>query len=195
MKNTDRRILRTRQSLMDALIDVVLENGYSGLTVRDITQQANISYSTFFRHFKSIDALVEYVLIIGRDRIFEMLTDGMSAQDEALTAYSFIKQNPRLYTLFANLPRNHPGIEVIRNEMAESVREFFVARNESVVPLEIVAHHHATATLELLRWWINNDMNYSPQEMATIHFELIVKSADLVAKDLLEVNSLDSARV
>ena len=88
MKKTDRRIQRTIQSLTDALIDSTLENGYAQLTVRDITQRADISYSTFFRHFKSIEELTVYVLRIGLENVMNRLTDDMSAQDEAFEAFS-----------------------------------------------------------------------------------------------------------
>ena len=177
MKKTDRRIQRTIQSLTDALIDSTLENGYAQLTVRDITQRADISYSTFFRHFKSIEELTVYVLRIGLENVMNRLTDDMSAQDEAFEAFSYISKNPRIYRLIAKVPRNHPGIEAIRNQMTNSIREVFVSRNDAVVPIELIAHHHATATMELFRWWIENDMKMSPQQMASIHYEMIVKSS------------------
>lgn len=77
--------------------------------------------------------------------------------------------------------------------MADTIITFFVSRNEDIVPLEIIAHHHATATVELFRWWLENDMKFTPQEMAVIHFEMIDKSSGLVLRDSPPVGKLCDA--
>ena len=48
---TDRRALRTRQSLHQALIRLILERDYDEITVGDITDAANVGRSTFYAHF------------------------------------------------------------------------------------------------------------------------------------------------
>ena len=43
---------------MDALLRLSLEKGYDAVTIRDITDRADIAYSTFFRHYTSKDDLL-----------------------------------------------------------------------------------------------------------------------------------------
>ena len=123
-----------------------------------------------------------YVLRIGLDNSLDCFTDDRSAQEEAFAAFRYISKNPRIYQLFAKLPRDHPGIEFVHAQMADTISTFFVSSKEDIIPLDIIANHHATATLELFRWWIENDMKYSPQKMAVIHFEMIVNSSGLVLR-------------
>jgi AcrR family transcriptional regulator len=50
MDTHDRRVKRTQSALAKALIALTLEKGYDAVTIRDITERADIGYATFFRH-------------------------------------------------------------------------------------------------------------------------------------------------
>ena len=58
MKKLDRRIVRTRQVLADALITLAQERSYVNLTVRAVTDYAGVAYRTFSRHYLSLDDLL-----------------------------------------------------------------------------------------------------------------------------------------
>jgi AcrR family transcriptional regulator len=53
----DPRIARTRSLLWATLVELIDEQGYAGITVRDITTRANVNRSTFYRHFEDKDDL------------------------------------------------------------------------------------------------------------------------------------------
>ena len=44
----DRRIKRTQKLLQEALIELTLEKGFDDVTIRDITERADVGYTTFF---------------------------------------------------------------------------------------------------------------------------------------------------
>lgn len=48
MQNDDRRIRRTRRALANALIELATNRPYKSITIRDITDKADIGYATFF---------------------------------------------------------------------------------------------------------------------------------------------------
>lgn len=54
----DRRIQRTRRSLREALVALMIERGYEALTVQDILDRANVGRSTFYTHFRDKDELL-----------------------------------------------------------------------------------------------------------------------------------------
>lgn len=58
MTQPDRRIRRTRRSLHEALIALVLERGYESVTVQDIIDRADVGRSTFYAHFRDKEALL-----------------------------------------------------------------------------------------------------------------------------------------
>ncbi len=48
----------TRSALIDATIDVLVEEGYGGLTTRRVAERAGVAQSTLMHHFETRDALI-----------------------------------------------------------------------------------------------------------------------------------------
>ena len=47
----DRRVARTRAAIEDAFEDLLAEKGYSGVTITEVLERANIGKSTFYAHY------------------------------------------------------------------------------------------------------------------------------------------------
>src|ERR1700736_7024870 len=69
----DRRVKRTQNLLVKALIALSLEKGYEAVTIRDITERADIGYATFFRHYRDKDELLEGVLDVVQAELIDLL--------------------------------------------------------------------------------------------------------------------------
>lgn len=48
---------RTRRALLDAALGLLADTGFSGLSLREVTKQAGIVPTAFYRHFTSMDEL------------------------------------------------------------------------------------------------------------------------------------------
>ncbi|WP_253828876.1 TetR family transcriptional regulator [Prauserella aidingensis] len=48
---------RTRRALLDAALGLASERGFAGLSLREITKQAGVVPTAFYRHFESMDEL------------------------------------------------------------------------------------------------------------------------------------------
>jgi AcrR family transcriptional regulator len=48
----------TRQALLDATIECLLEDGYAGLTTRNVAERAGVAQSTFMHYFPTRDAFL-----------------------------------------------------------------------------------------------------------------------------------------
>src|SRR5215813_8943534 len=58
----DLRVRRTRKSLMQALIELTIEKGFSAITVQDIADRAMVNRATFYRHYlDKYDLLDQYM--------------------------------------------------------------------------------------------------------------------------------------
>jgi AcrR family transcriptional regulator len=58
----DRRVGKTRKALKEALTDLILEQGYEGVTVQDVIDRADVGRSTFYAHFADKDELLMTIL-------------------------------------------------------------------------------------------------------------------------------------
>src|SRR5215469_9275481 len=70
-KQSDRRVKRTRQLLADALISLMIEQGYDNVTIQQILDRSGVGRSTFYSHFRDKEALLRHSL----DGLRNVLTD------------------------------------------------------------------------------------------------------------------------
>ena len=56
----------THQGLIDAARDVIAEKGYNHVDILDITERANVSKATFYKHFANKEACVRELMSLWR---------------------------------------------------------------------------------------------------------------------------------
>src|ERR1041384_5522290 len=72
LNRAERRRLQTHQQLLAATAQLMLEQSYSALTIKAITEQADLGYGTFYLHFKDVDdAVWEVVYRMAEDARLE----------------------------------------------------------------------------------------------------------------------------
>jgi AcrR family transcriptional regulator len=183
----DRRSKRTRQLLGSALIELMLEKRYDAITVQDILDRANIGRSTFYSHYKDKEDL----LISEIARVIHELDEHTSALGHApgallpsLEFFRHVQQQRHLLRTFIwgnsveVLMRDfqaHLGKVVEQNLLSLSSRGHFT----SLIPLPVVSSFVASTFLLLLRWWLENDMRYSPEAMDEM-FQTLNRTTELL---------------
>ncbi len=97
----DRRSRRTKRALQSALLNLAEEKDLESISVREITDRADINRATFYLHFRDKDDLVSSAL--------DALFDEVTAEDRAFTdQHQTLSPNvvpEPLVTLFRNLER------------------------------------------------------------------------------------------
>src|SRR5277367_642601 len=56
-RKTDRRVLRTRDTLGDALVELMQEKTFDEITVQEVLDRAGVGRSTFYAHYRDKDDL------------------------------------------------------------------------------------------------------------------------------------------
>jgi AcrR family transcriptional regulator len=72
----EQRKASTHQSLLDAARDVIAEKGYNSVEILDITERANVSKATFYKHFPNKEACVRDLMEQGFDALKEQVLSG-----------------------------------------------------------------------------------------------------------------------
>src|SRR6476620_6020508 len=97
MEKIDRRIQRTHKLLADALVVLAQERGYDAVTIRDITEYADISYSTFVRHYPDKDALLLDMIQNTVTELRTVIGEDQPAQIGGSVLFKHIADNQALY--------------------------------------------------------------------------------------------------
>lgn len=61
-KGMDRRVIRTRQLIVQAFKEILREKGFDAMTVQDIADHANVNRGTFYAHFADKYDLIDIVV-------------------------------------------------------------------------------------------------------------------------------------
>src|SRR4051794_40298577 len=97
----DRRSRRTKRALHAAVLNLAEEKDLDSISVREITDRADINRATFYQHFRDKDELVSSAL----DALFDEVTaEDRAFTDQHQTLSPNIVPEP-LVTLFRNLER------------------------------------------------------------------------------------------
>lgn len=176
MDMQDRRVRRTQKALARALIALTLEKGYEAITIRDITDRAEIGYATFFRHYHDKDALLKDVLEVVLDELTSLLLAPMSDTNHALTG-SLIFRYVQDHNEVVHVLLSSRGSSSLVRKIIETGTQSVFSQNPpsagSPIPPEIAANHIVTSTISLIQWWLEHQMPYPPEQMGTIYQELI----------------------
>jgi AcrR family transcriptional regulator len=181
MDKVDRRVQRTQDLLGNALISLTLEKGYDRITIQEITERANVAYSTFFRHYRDKGELLAA-------RLGEAIEDLISridaantepnARSDGLVIFQRVHEHSTLYRV---LLRSMETIQ-LRQRVTDMIAGINMRTCQALhqpgalVPPPIAANHIAASLLALIEWWLVHDMPYSVEQMAQIYERLILSA-------------------
>lgn len=181
----DRRVQRTRRLLRDALLELILEQGYDATTVQDITDRANLGRATFYLHYKDKDELLfKSLQEILDDLVAEMqpFSEGkwrISSAGPIAVAFEHTAENADLYRVLLNTHGGTAVQERLRGYMAGYARQLIQAHTAEtgatpLVPVDVLASYVAGSLVALIAWWLEHDMPYPAQEMVGMYRRLLL---------------------
>jgi AcrR family transcriptional regulator len=171
----DARQIRSRNALTAALLALLEEQSFDQLTIRAITARAGTGYATFFRHYPDKEALLADVAseeIAGLlNRTIPLLHDIDSLESTRALCAS-VAAHRKLWA--ALLTGGAAGI--VREEFIRQARALdqSVARPTFWLPTDLGVVFGTGATIDLLAWWLAQNEEYSPDQIAGILNRLVI---------------------
>lgn len=179
----DLRVRRTRRLLAQALVELTLERPFETITVRDLTEQAEIGYATFFRHYGGTEDLLRSMLDELLTELLERLRPlaGHDPQQAGTLVFHHAAEHADLYRLLLRTDRSIDLLSKAVRVGVASLNETYEARPDSRVPLEVAANHFIRSFINLIEWWLDHGQPYGPKRMGEIYRDLILHPTEEVA--------------
>ncbi len=199
-KKVDRRIARTRKLLREALLALINDKRYEAITVENITDHANLGRATFYLHYHDkTELLLETIDTIAADLIEEATNAGfipglspvpaepVSARNQELAITLVFRYAARNADLWRTILRGD-GMTVASVRIREIIgtvagnyfKEHWLANTHGEklnLPEGVVANYFAVALMGFMTWWLENGMQYPPEQMAEIFRKLFFQGA------------------
>jgi AcrR family transcriptional regulator len=174
----DRRVQKTRKLLQDALVDLVSEKGFESVTVQEVLDKANVGRSTFYTHFQDKEELL-HSCFEGLGKLFEDQGSrpvknndnrGDSPNDEfILNVFGFVGRNHRLFKALLGRQGiamfNHPIYDFLFAYMQKHIEQPKALGKGNSFQKQMVAHYFTSAFIGVLRWWVEQDMPCTAEDM------------------------------
>jgi AcrR family transcriptional regulator len=166
--------------LARALIALTLEKGYETVTIRDITERADIGYATFFRHYHTKDELLQAVLDVVVTELVDLLHPaefGTDPQTVGVLLFRYVQGHSEMVRVLLD---SHALLKQTITSITQDIVSKRTSMPDGPVPLEIAAYHIVTSSIALIRWWLDHQMPYPPEQMDVIYYELIMRPTSLM---------------
>ncbi len=166
----DARIVRTRQALRLAMIDLAAESPLDEITVRAIAARAGIGYATFFRHYADKEALLADVADALTGDFLTQVRPLLLQKDRRGAARSlcaFVQEHLPIHkALIAGGAGETVRAEMLRQTLQTLDRARPAASHDALD--ELLLFHLTSSILNLLAWWLRNLDRVDAETMAEI---------------------------
>jgi AcrR family transcriptional regulator len=179
----DRRIVRTREAIRDALISLMEEKGFEAISIKDIADRANINRGTFYLHYHDkfdlleqteneiIENMKSILLESGKINFVEYSTSEQPIQ-AIVNMFDYLKSQTKVMHAVFGLKAN-PGFQ---NRIKKAIETnlfklgFFSQKSQEdlLVPVEYLVSYISAAHMGVVQTWLANGCQETPQEMARI---------------------------
>jgi AcrR family transcriptional regulator len=182
VNRAERRRQHTRDQLTGAALELLVEAGYQNLTIKAITDRADLGYGTFYLHFKDKDEIVwEVIHDLGEAWRVEMekKLDGIAFPRREYLSWVYLFEY--VYSVrveFAAMMGSVALLQYYQNYLAE-LHEYNlrtgVYSSALDVPPEFLAQYMTGALVRIMLWWIETPNNYTPLQMADLLYETVYR--------------------
>ena len=181
MSRFDRRKQLTRQGLMQAAADLILEKGFDAVSIQDIVDRADLGRATFYLHFRDKQEIAA--------RIIQESFEAVEAQGAAALEGFSVEQSDYLSFVgyFMHIATQGSLFRAIGGtEGAAAVASYigaYVLKRAEMrlaqhnlypdVPPEVAAQFMTGALMQMTSWWLAHTDDYSAPQVAAMFFRLL----------------------
>lgn len=181
----DRRQQKTRAAIFEAFTELLAVKSYNKVTVQEIIEKANIGRSTFYAHFETRDDLVKALCDDLFQHVFSKALEAEKTHDFSLAGggyhiilvhilYHLRDSRKNVSALLAG--ESSLFLKYLKNYFCEYINNYLLPglpQHKNLLPGDFLLNHITYSFVGLLMWWIKNDWQNPPEEMAQ-YFEKTV---------------------
>lgn len=177
MKTDDRRVRKTRMALQEALVELLLDTELRNITVRELTDKADIHRATFYAHYKDIYDLYEQMedFVIG-DLSKIIVSDPTHTYDEHFKIIiGYVYENGKICRMLLNKNGTMSFYDRISSFLEERYLEIwqYETKQESITQeIRFLIRYHIQGCLSIVTKWAEGNYLYPQEKIAKIIYRL-----------------------
>ncbi|HXN50565.1 MAG TPA: TetR/AcrR family transcriptional regulator [Candidatus Acidoferrum sp.] len=185
---TDRRVVRTRDLLGDALVALMHDKAFESITVQDVLDRAGVGRSTFYTHYKDKNDL----FLSDAEEFFEAMSTALSKYGDKSNRvapvcefFSHVAEQREFHDALVASGKIQDLWEMGQEYFARGIEQRFKElRGVPALAAErasALAHAFAGALFSLLSWWIQSGPPLSATQMDELFHGMVWSSIGMPA--------------
>jgi AcrR family transcriptional regulator len=189
----DLRVQRTQQLIQEALIELSNERGFNAVTVGEIAQRAKVNRATFYRHYQDKYGLVEEIFQKAIDRMRQDLgppgeaalnIDPLNPPQRWVRLFEHFEEHKNLYRALLGSNGSSWFTARMRDQISNLIEQREQLRDqiptvkrqapETGIPRKAAITLASTLLISTVTWWLENGMQYSPKQIASLFLEIVL---------------------
>lgn len=176
--STDRRVIRTRQVITEAFLNLISEQPFAKVNIKDITERADVNRSTFYSHFQDKYDLLNQLV---QEHLYELqqlaeqhlqtqhLLESETADPYYTALFEHLAEHELFYKMMITRMSPELFLEPMRIVIRDSYYRFIsrrTAASSTLVPQDILLDYMSYAIMGIIKQWFDTEMIYSPRYTA-----------------------------
>lgn len=174
-KPDDVRANRSIEALQAALLRLIEDKPFEQILLREITEEAGLSYPTFFRRFASKEDLLDHVAAGEVRNLLELgnqTIGGQHPQSAALLC-EYVQAHRQIWTT------------LLTGGATSAMREAFMRESRKIaltnprqnpwLPVDLAVPFVANGLFEVLAWWLRQPEDYPVENVEKLLDALIIE--------------------
>ncbi|MCM3126962.1 MULTISPECIES: TetR/AcrR family transcriptional regulator [unclassified Paenibacillus] len=179
----DRRIIKSKQALKDALIQLMKRKEFKEISITDLVQVANLNRGTFYKHFQYKEDILDEILDDVIQDLIESYRDPYlhvevlevrNMTSAAVKVFDHVYKFADFYVLIVKSDKlsgfQNRICNVLKNLALESIAE---QRPHAKINPDIHASYIAYSIFGIIIEWINGGLSFSPEYMSEQLLEIV----------------------
>ncbi|PFM81778.1 TetR family transcriptional regulator [Bacillus sp. AFS077874] len=172
----DPRVIRTRQLIKDAFIDLLQEMDINKITVNSIAERATVNRVTFYLHYRDIQDMMEKMALEMGEKLGQIMRGSTTFKSieetdsvRLLNLLEHIAENAKFYKVVLASTKTPIFTEQLLKIITETItkrREIDSLHIKTDIQKDIIIWYGSSALIGTIVSWLRNDMPYTPQYLA-----------------------------
>lgn len=175
----DRRVEKTRNAIINAFKEMIIEKEFKEITIKELAERANINRKTFYLHYDSMDDILFDMTVEMADQLFEILEEKHFFESFHIdifidTMNELLNKDIELYKKILCASSYRFFSRNIKDIVKESfIRKIRNRTNLSPQIMNLCGEYVASGLAKLLKVWFENPQNISQQQITELAGVLI----------------------
>ena len=185
MSSDDRRIRKTKKALREALADLMMKKELRSITIRELSDTADVHRATFYAHYKDIYDLYEQLEAAVIEDIGAIIVNDFSHNYKEMfkAIIDYVIDNSKTCRMFLSNPTFQDRLSNFLEENYLEAWKYETGVNQVTEEWRYLTRYHIQGFLAMIRLWAESDYIYSKDKLTNIiskvdeHFDALFLQA------------------